>query len=413
MDVLASLYPTLSERKPLPAYYTPVCLGLSLLPFLTENTRLASISTFPFLLYLCARWPRFTTGDPSSDYYNNSQFIAIPLWYLDFVFLTPRDGEGAPAFVGPQSIDEERRDENLAVAAQVQRWKDLTTFSQRVKWAFRLMLPAQRGIGWNWQVKGVPADSNAKLPRWQYVGWQIRWTVFYYAQSVGALTALGLGCALRAQVGPDEHVKRAVANAIVGWSGATWVWDRLNCAYRLAAALGVATGTTETWEWPPLMGPLKDAWSVRQMWSATYHQLLSQPAKRIARFLGLRKGSLASSYGQLFISFGISCLFHQVQMFNVTRRDMGEMAFFMSQPLAIVSEDLVHWAWKKIHPSRESTHLEKVLGYGWTFVWFSFSLQLYVSGLVQARVMKDWLFGYRPLEIGADAGQQLLTWLRA
>ena len=171
MDVLAFPYPTLSERQPLPGYYTSACLGLSLLPFLTENKRLASISTFPFLLYLCARWPCFTTGDPSSDYYYNNQFIAIPLWYLEFAFLTPRDGDGAPAFMGPQLTDEERRDEKRVVAAQGQHWKDLTTFSQRVKWAFRLMLPVHRGIGWNWQVKGIPADPDAKLPRWRYVGW--------------------------------------------------------------------------------------------------------------------------------------------------------------------------------------------------------------------------------------------------
>jgi hypothetical protein len=238
------------------------CLGLALLPFLTDNQRLASFSTFPFLLYLCARWPSFTTGDPSSDYYNNSHFIAIPLWYLDFVFLTPRDGEGAPAFIGSQATDWQRRDGK--------RWKDLATFSQRAKWACRLMLPAQRGVGWSWQVKGIPVDPDAKLPRWRYVSVQLWWTVFYYLQSVGALAALGLGCAWRAQSGPDDHVKRAAANAVVGWSGAVWVWDRLNCAYKLAAVLGVTTGATGTWEWPPLMGPLQDAWSVRQMWRYVY-----------------------------------------------------------------------------------------------------------------------------------------------
>lgn len=266
MDIIASLYPTLAERKPLPALYTPACLALTLAPFLTENRRLTIILTLPLLLYICVRWPCFTTGDPSSDYYNNSHFIAIPLWYLDFVLLTPKDGEDAPAFVGPHLRDAERRDAKRVVDAHGQRWKDLSTFSQRVGWAFRLMLPAQRGIGWNWQVKSVPADPQAKLSRWRYVGLQIWWVVFYYAQSVGALSALGLGCALRAKVGRDEHVTIAIANAVVGWSGAVWVWDRLNCAYSLAAALGVATKVTGTWEWPPLMGSLKDAYSVRQMW---------------------------------------------------------------------------------------------------------------------------------------------------
>jgi hypothetical protein len=72
------------------------------------------------------------------------------------------------------------------------------------------------------------------------------WVVFHYVQSVGALTGLGLGCALRAQVRSDELLKTVVVNAIVRWS--------------------VAMGATEAREWPPLMGPLKDAWRVRQMW---------------------------------------------------------------------------------------------------------------------------------------------------
>lgn len=259
-SLLVSLYPSLSDRKPLPFYYTPVCLLLPILPFLFENKRLISTLTFPLLLYLCVSWPHFTCGNPSDDYYNGSQFIAIPLWYLDFVFLTPRDGEGSPAFVGEQALSKQEK------RAQTKYWKDLTTFSQRAKWAFRLMLPAQRGIGWNWQVKGIPADSEAALPKWQYVRRKAAWAIFYYLQSVVALTALGFGVALREQSDPDQKARTAVAGAIIGWTGAIWVWDRLNCAYSLAAAFAVALGMTGTWEWPPLMGPLSDAWSVRQMW---------------------------------------------------------------------------------------------------------------------------------------------------
>jgi hypothetical protein len=304
MDVVASMYPALSERRNLPVYYTPCCLGLSMVPFLVKNQGLTSFFTWPLLLYLCASWPCFTTGDPSTDYYNNSHFIAIPLWYIDFVLLTPRDGKDAPAFTGRKLADNELRDDASVVAAHGQSWKDLETFSERVKWSTRLMLPAQRGIGWNWQVKNVPEDPYARLPRWQYVWCQLRWAVLYYVQSVAVLTILGMGCVLKAEPVSDELFMAVVADAVVGWSGAVWVWDRLNCAYLLAAALGVATGVTEPWEWPPLMGPLKDAWSVRQMWryvhcslhidfqkcadiqlrSATYHQA----CRRVSRFQGLR-----------------------------------------------------------------------------------------------------------------------------
>lgn len=128
------------------------------------------------------------------------------------------------------------------------------------------MLPAQRGIGWNWQVKGIPCDSEARFSKWEFVGRKAFWAGFFYLQSVVALIMLGFGVALREHFGPERKVETTIAGAIVGWAGAIWVWDRLNCAYSLVAAFSGAVGMTGTWEWPPLMGPLKDAWSMRQMW---------------------------------------------------------------------------------------------------------------------------------------------------
>lgn len=87
-------------------------------------------------------------------------------------------------------------------------------------------------------------------------------------------------------------------------------------------------------------------------------------------------------------------------MFNVARKDMGELAFFMSQPLAIIAEDVAVWAWKRAGAAGKNARLERLVGYVWTFAWFSFSLKLYVDGLVEARVMKDWFFAYEPLDVG-------------
>ncbi|KAK4494433.1 hypothetical protein PRZ48_014731 [Zasmidium cellare] len=405
-QAIASLYPPLSSRTPLPSYHAPLTLLLSILPFLFSNKTLTATLTFPLLLYLCLTWPCYTTGDPSNDYYNGSQFIAVPLWYLDFVFLTPTD---ELAFVGEKALYRQSKDGDVAVPKY---WKNLSTFWERFTWAFRLMLPAQRGIGWNWQVKGIPRDEEARLGKWEFVGRKVFWMVFFYLQSVVALTALGFGVALREHFEPEERVESFIAGAIVGWAGAIWVWDRLNCAYSVAAALSVAVGMTGTWEWPPLMGPLKEAWSVRQMWSATYHQacrrLLSRPSLLLTRLLRIPQGTLLSSTSQLFLTFTISYLFHLAQMFNVTRKDMGEFAFFMSQPLAIVFEDLVFWAWKKMGLKGRNRGLERVVGYVWVVGWFSWSLKMYIGGLVKARVMKDWFAAYGPLDAGAGFGRELL-----
>lgn len=137
-------------------------------------------------------------------------------------------------------------------------------------------------------------------------------------------------------------------------------------------------------------------------------QLLSQPSTRVVRLLGLRKGGVASSYSQLFLSFGISCFFHQVQMFNVTRRDMGELVFFMWQPVAIVAEDIVFALCNRAQVWSTLPRLRRVFAYAWTFAWFSFSLPFYVNGLVGSGVIKDWIFGYSPLRVISDAKRSFL-----
>jgi hypothetical protein len=142
-------------------------------------------------------------------------------------------------------------------------------------------------------------------------------------------------------------------------------------------------------------------------------KLVSQPALRIARALGLRKGSLASRYTQLYISFGISCLVHQYQMFNVTRRGMGEFIFFMSQPIAISVEDLVQWVWRlyiKKTPTdrRWGTLFSTSVGYCWVFLWFSFSLPIYVKGCRDAGIVRDAIFGNRLFDFGVWAASQVM-----
>lgn len=128
--------------------------------------------------------------------------------------------------------------------------------------------------------------------------------------------------------------------------------------------------------------------------------MVSQPALRITRLLGLRKGSFASRYMQLFASFAISCAVHQFQMFNVTRKDMGEFSFFMSQPIAILAEDIAQWWWQRVRgPSSE--RLGTLVGYLWVVVWFSFSLPYYVKGFRDAGITRDFVFGSVPYDVGS------------
>jgi hypothetical protein len=133
--------------------------------------------------------------------------------------------------------------------------------------------------------------------------------------------------------------------------------------------------------------------------------MVSQPAVRLVRTLGLRKGSLISGYVQLYVAFAISCLVHKFQMFMVTRRDMGELVFFMSQPVAMTIESAVQSVAVQVW-SRGAGHdnirpaFARYAGYIWVVLWFSFSLPIYVKGCRDAGIVHDAIFGGTPFEAG-------------
>ncbi|KAF1848728.1 uncharacterized protein K460DRAFT_364714 [Cucurbitaria berberidis CBS 394.84] len=403
MKAIAALYPPLSKRQPMPAFYGPLTFFLSLTPFFFRNRRQTALWVFPILLALCIRAPCYTFGDPSANYYNSSPFIAIPFWFLEFAILTPKDGPNAPRYVG--NADEVKKETGV----NDQR-DDMKTLWERFAWACSLMIPSHRGIGWNWQVKNVPADANQHLPKWAYVRKHVGKMLLAYIRSAAMLVILGYSSSMEQRLASsNSRAKLVFVNALIGWSGAIWVWDRLNCFYSLLAAVSVALGICNTSQWPPLMGSIRDAWSVRQMWSVVYHQMMrkivSQPAIRITRFIGFPKGSLGSWLSQIYISFFVSCLVHQFQMFMVTRRDMGEFVFFMSQPVAYTLETFVRWLWiqsrgaEKV-PGESELRFRRLVGYLWVILWFSSSLPVYVKGCRVANIVGDVFFGSRPFDTG-------------
>ncbi|KAF2010652.1 hypothetical protein BU24DRAFT_427763 [Aaosphaeria arxii CBS 175.79] len=409
MDLIAKAYPPLDQRKPFPIFYQPIVFALTLIPFLLPNRRIIAVFVSLPLLILCIQAPRYTAGSAPGDYYGSSTYIAILLWFIEFAICTPENGPGEPIFIGaPPDVKTSKKER--------QAWSHLISTRQRLNWAFSLMIPSHRGIGWNWQIKNIPSDPYRHLAKWTYVRKHLTWVLISYARSVLWLVLLGFSSNLQGRQGRSiVSVETAALNALIGWSGGFWVWDRLSAFYSLLAAISVAFGVCETWQWPPLMGDISKAYSVGNVWSVTYHSIMrkmvSQPALRITRLLRFRKGGLGSRCSQLFLSFAFSCLVHQFQMFCVTRRDMGEFAFFMSQPVAIVFEECVRAVWRKMQ-DRGQFHgaglVGKQIGYIWMFLWFSYSLPIYVKGFRDAGTTSDILFQKGPMDLGAQLAERYL-----
>ncbi|KAJ8110786.1 hypothetical protein OPT61_g6458 [Boeremia exigua] len=402
MDTLARLYPPLVEREPIPVTFIPATFALTLLPFFfSKHRRQVALAILPVLLSVSLLAPCYTFGDPSADFYRSSAFIIMPLWFIDFAVMRSEEGHDAPGYVGAS------RNGNQVP----QRIEDCPTAWSKLCWAVTLMVPSHRGIGWNWQIKNIPLDPNLDLSKRDWIIRQAKSAVLAYLQSIAMLVMLGFTSSL-------QQTTRTLAmpflNALIGWSGAIWIYSRLTCFYSTSSALTVALGFYEIWQLPPLMGSVRDAWSVRQFW-AMYHQtmrqMVSQPALRITRMLGLQKGTRASAVSQLFIAFFVSCLVHQYQMFNVTRRDMGEFAFFMSQPVAICFESGVMWLWHR-HVKADDERiaaLGRICGYAWVFLWFSITLPIYLKGSRDAGIVRDALVGNVPFEFGAHLAGFLVT----
>jgi hypothetical protein len=267
MEFIAQLYPPLEERKPIPAIFLPGTFALTLLPFFTTHRRQTALVILPTILWMCVLAPRYTFGDPSADFYRSSGFIIMPLWFIEFAVLRPPNGDKAPAYVGnPAQGDLPRRVEDLQGA-----WPKL-------RWAVELMVPSHRGIGWNWQINNIPDDGKGQLSRWRWISYQAAKAVLAYMASVCMLVVMGLASVLER---PEDRAptfsaaQTFVLDAVIGLAGAIWIYCRLQTFYSSASAVTVALGVYERWQLPPLMGNLRDAWSVRQFW-AVYHQTMRQ-----------------------------------------------------------------------------------------------------------------------------------------
>lgn len=259
MDTIATFYPSLSERKPIPVLYLPATFALTIVPFFATNRRRTSLLILPLLLSLCVVAPCYTFGNPSADFYRSSGFIIMPLWFLEFAICKPQSGSDSPAYV-----------KNTKFSPRIE---DCQGAWAKLRWAVELMVPSHRGIGWNWQIKNIPEDARCYLSRRSWIFYQIRKAILSYVASLLLLVVMGY--ASTSKQGSQGPLSQRLVDAVIGWTGAIWIYCRLCAFYCSASAVTVTVGMYERWQLPPLMGNVRDAWSVRQFW-VVYHQTMRQ-----------------------------------------------------------------------------------------------------------------------------------------
>ncbi|KAI1379756.1 membrane bound O-acyl transferase family-domain-containing protein [Hypoxylon crocopeplum] len=368
---LNPFYPAAEQREPLPPLYYLFAFAVQVLGYFLGPGAIQAFAVGSVHLALTLQRPRFTNGDVVSDFCLAGTTIVFLISYLDLGTAT----ENGPRYVG-------RPDKPLPDGGVGER--DPKTWAQRLKWSVRLAT-ASRGVGWNWRVKGVPEHPEAGLPRFRFVRRrvvEVAWRV-----ALKFLAVYGIGFCKTVQSSVASPLANWFLDAAVSWCGAFWSWNTIGSAYAAGAAAAVLLGICEPWEWPPVFGVLGDAWSVRQVWSTSYHQILrrpfQQPGIRLARLLGLEKGTVASRYLQLYLAFFLSFSTHWWQSYTVSRQDNGELAFFMMQPVIITIEDFLQWVWGKfMGPKRKESlaWLEIYMGYAWTVAAFTLTFRPVMKG---------------------------------
>jgi hypothetical protein len=112
-------------------------------------------------------------------------------------------------------------------------------------------------------------------------------------------------------------------------------------------------------------------------------------------FVGIKRGTNASSYTQLWLAFVVSGLFHANAMrgipapanITVDEYTTGWIQFFVLQAAAITFEDFVQWRWRQLGGKTTGPSvLRTLVGYVWVTCWIWYSLPLVGDLMLRMRV---------------------------
>ncbi|KAH7304852.1 membrane bound O-acyl transferase family-domain-containing protein [Rhexocercosporidium sp. MPI-PUGE-AT-0058] len=248
----------------------------------------------------------------------------------------------------------------------------------KLKWFTDLWLSA-RGVGWNMRVSQMPAAA----PKAMSISlWVIKNIVRLFLMYLG----MDIASSVLIQMGHgapffDQPVPWQVC---FSWAKAFRSYYMIEIVYYIIAIPMVAFDISTPQEWPPITGSFrKDAYTVRKMWGTCWHQLMRRPCSEGGRIFkqlfGLKKGSFASRYSQIWIAFLISTIVHHAGAVVAMFEDGGywQIVYFMIQPVGIMAEDFTIYLGKKM--GFGESVWSRSIGFVWVIVWFSWSLRFMVA----------------------------------
>jgi hypothetical protein len=160
----------------------------------------------------------------------------------------------------------------------------------------------------------------------------------------------------------------------------------LSAYHDFFAMIFIAVGLDESWEWPPLFGPITEAYNMRRYWSIFWHRLIYKSfnayAAAILSLLGQKRRTLTSQLLRNFLVFAFSAAMHGVVSWKLGNECAfgRNLIFWLLQPVAFVMEGFVvsFWRNRRIHLLIKISPIalaafERFVGYIWVFVWLFWS----------------------------------------
>ncbi|KAJ4345734.1 uncharacterized protein N0V89_011869 [Didymosphaeria variabile] len=149
------------------------------------------------------------------------------------------------------------------------------------------------------------------------------------------------------------------------------------------AVVWMAVGLDESWEWPPVYGRIREAYTMRRFWTMYWHRTFykssnSHAALISTHILGIKKRTIFTRVLNAFLVFGISGFMH-----SMVEARLGHpcawgrnMWYWALQPVAFVLEGVVQFFWGKLRRRIEGpgdawalNAFERLAGYSWVCAW--------------------------------------------
>ncbi|KAL7952664.1 membrane bound O-acyl transferase family domain-containing protein [Trichoderma compactum] len=286
---------------------------------------------------------------------------------------------------------------------------------RKFNWAFEMIF-SQRGVGWNWQVGGVPRPDYTT--RWGFVANRVFRSLYtmFLVHMVSVLADVILAIDQSGGEGTISSGLAAVlrhplflrAYVTAGWL--IVVYGHVALPENAISIVTVATGVFGRWSdpklWPPMFNKMSEAYTLRRYWGKYWHAMLRRTTNAPGEFLlqeipALRKPKsqfvrLARRYGLLFLSFAVSGFIHAAGSYMVTRdypegwSDGGAMKYFLVQPVAIVLEDALYIA-LGVPDDGNPGLIRRLVGYAYVTAWWLWCFPtLKVAPLAAAHRLEGW-----------------------